>query len=233
MTRAAGNPHRGACGLQLDSSVTGRRDRDQARLWFNAGDGLPIQLLRVHRGRKVSQKLYRFGSNQVYRQRRQPIDKAETGQTAEHWSDVSEADYSLPNQDAACPVILESSQLLYVLSNQDTILNESGGEFCIFDRKQVYRVGVRLLGRVRLAVDYLQVDANKETRQKHTLQALHIALTSRPLTGAPEDMPPFSFLGLDDDIELLFSEAGRIPLRIQGHVSGYGRIELELKKLAR
>ena len=222
--------------LEVNNSVRlllGVDIENQSRLWFNEGDDLPLQLMRVHRGNNPSQKLYRFGSSQVYRQRRQPADRAETEQPAGHWSDVSEAYYPLPNQDEACPVILESSQLLYVLSKQDTVLSESGGEFCVFDRKQVYRVGYRLLGRERLAVNYLQIDANKETRQKHTLQALHIALTSRPLAGSPEDIQPFSFLGLDDDIELLFSEAGRIPLRIQGHVSGYGSIELELKKLAR
>jgi hypothetical protein len=214
-------------------SLPGVRIENQTRLWFNADDGLPIQLMRLRLGSKPSQKLYRFGSRQVYRQRRQPADKAEREQPAGHWREVSEAYYPLPGQDEACPIILESSQLLYVLSRQDTVLSESGGEFCVFDRKQVYRVGFRVLGREPLAVDYLQLGDNQETRVKRTLQASRVALTSRPLEGAAGDMQPFSFLGLDDDIELLLSEPGRIPLRIRGQVSGFGTIDLELKKLAR
>ena len=44
---------------------------------------------------------------------------------------------------------------------------------------------------------------------------------------------PFSFLGLKDEIHLLLSDPGRIPLRVRGQVPGFGMIDLELKKLIR
>jgi hypothetical protein len=205
----------------------------QSRLWFNEGDGLPLQLMRVRRGSKPSQKLYRFGSRRVYRQRRQPADRAETKQPAEHWSEVSESYYPLPDEEAECPVILESSQLLYLLSRPDTVPGDGTEALCVFDRQRVYRVDFRVLGQEPLAVNYLQVESGEETRVKRTLEALHVILTGRPLEGAPADGQPFSFLGLQGDIQLLLSDPGRIPLRIHGEVPGFGRIDLELGVLTR
>ena len=231
--RAAGTRIEALAVASSIRSLLGVKIENRTRLWFNMDDGLPLQLMRQRQGSKPSQKLYRFGSSQVYRQRRQPADKTEAGQPAEHWSEISESYYPLPGPDKECPVILESSQLLYLLSNPDHVFSERAQELCVFDRQRVYRVGIRLLGREPLAVDYLQLDASEETRVKRTLQALRVAVTSHPLEGAPEDVQPFSFLGLDDDIELLLSDPGRIPLRIHGQVSGFGTLDLELKKLAR
>lgn len=205
----------------------------RSRLWFNEDDGLPLQLIRLRQGNKPSQKLYRFGSSQVYRQRRQPADRAETQQPAGDWSEISESYYSLPGPGEECPVILESSQLLYRLSSPDHVFSETGGAFCVFDRQHVYRVGFRNLGRAPLDVDYLQVEASQETRVKRTLQAIQVTLSGRPLDGAPADVPPFSFLGLQGDIQLLFSDPGRIPLRVRGQVPGFGMIDLELGELTR
>lgn len=205
----------------------------QSRLWFNEGDGLPLQLMRVRRGSKPSQKLYRFGSSRVYRQRRQPADRAETEQPAERWSKVSESFYPLPDADAGCTVILESSQLLYLLSRPDTEPGDSRGALCVFDRQRVYRVEFRILGREPLEVNYLQLEASQEIRVKHTLEALHVALNGHPLGSEPADVQPFSFLGLQGDIQLLLSDPGRIPLRVRGQVPGFGMIDLELVELTR
>jgi hypothetical protein len=128
---------------------------------------------------------------------------------------------------------LEASQLLTLLSNPDQLLSERPAELCVFDRKHVYRVGFRTLGRVQLDVDYLQLAAGQETRVRRTMEALHVALTSRPLAGAREDVGPFSLLGLQDEIHLLLSEPERILLQVRGQVPGFGMINLELKKLTR
>jgi hypothetical protein len=205
----------------------------QGRLWFNEDDGLPLQLTRIRQGSNPSRKIYRFGSNRVYRLRRQPANKAETGQSPEHWSKISESFYPLPDPDGECPVFLESSQLLYLLSNPDHAVNERPEELCVFDRKRVYQVRFRILGREKIDIDYLQVAAGQETRVRRTLEALHVALTSRPVEGTQGDMEPFSFLGLKDEIHLLLSDPWRIPLRVRGQVPGFGMIDLELKKLVR
>ncbi|HAJ91585.1 MAG TPA: hypothetical protein DCO71_03025 [Gammaproteobacteria bacterium] len=213
--------------------LLGAKIETQTRLWFNADDGLPLQLIRMRQGSKPSRKLYRFGSNRVYRLRSNPANKAETGQPPEHWSQTSESFYPLPDPDRECPAILESSQLLTLLSNPDQVLSEQPVALCMFDRKHVYRVGLQSLGREQLDVDYLQVSAGQETRIRRTLETLHVALTSRPLKGVQGDVEPFSLLGLKDEIHLLLSESGRIPLRIRGQVTGFGVIDLELKKLTR
>ena len=205
----------------------------QASLWFNEDDRLPLQLVRIRRGSNPTRKLYRFGNKQVYRLRSKPANSAETGQPPEHWSQIKESFYPLPDPDGECPTILESSQLLTLLPNPDQRLSEQPVELCVFDRKRVYRVAFRTLGREQLEVDYLQLAAGQETRVRRTMEALHVTLTSRPLAGAREDIEPFSLLGLQDEIHLLLSEPGRILLQVRGQVPGFGMINLELKKLTR
>ena len=213
--------------------LPGTEIETRARLWFNADDGLPLQLVRTRLGSNPSRKLYRFGNKQVYRLRSKPGNRAETGQPPGQWSQIRESFYPLPDPDGECPTILESSQLLTLLSNPDQLLSERPAELCVFDRKHVYRVGFRTLGREQLDVDYLQLAAGQETRVKRTMEALHVTLTSRPFADAREDVEPFSLLGLQDEIHLLLSEPGRILLQVRGQVPGFGMIDLELKKLTR
>ena len=205
----------------------------RSRLWFNADDGLPLQLVRTSRGSNPARKLYRFGSHEVYRLRSKPADSTESSGPAEAWSRRSESYYPLPAPDEACPAILESSQLLYLLTRPAPAASETPEALCLFDRKHVYRVELRTLGREQLDVDYLQVIAGREIRVRDTLQSVHVMLDSKPLEESREDTEPFSFLGLQGEIHLLLSDPGRIPLRIRGQVPGYGEIELELGKLAR
>jgi len=213
--------------------LLGAEIETQAHLWFNADDGLPLQLVRMRLGSNPSRKLYRFGSKQVYRLRSKPGNKAETGQPPGHWSQIRESFYPLPGPDGECPTILESSQLLTLLTNPDQMLSEQPVELCVFDRKHVYRVGFRTLGQEQLDVDYLQLAAGQETRVRRTMEALHVTLTSRPFTDARGDVKPFSLLGLQDEIHLLLSEPGRVLLQVRGQVPGFGMIDLELKKLTR
>lgn len=205
----------------------------RSRLWFNADDGLPLQLIRTSRGSKPARKLYRFGSRQVYRLRSRPADRAERDKAPAHWSRISESFYPLPDPDQQCPAVLESSQLLYLLTSTGPALSEVPGTLCVFDRKHVYRVNLQVRGRERLDVDYLESAAGRESRITRTTDALHVVLTGKPPGKDPDDMAPFSFLGLQGEIHLLLSEPGRIPYRIRGRVPGFGSIELELEKLAR
>jgi hypothetical protein len=205
----------------------------EERLWFNADDGLPLQLVRMRRGSKPSLKRYRFGHHQVYRQRRQPADKAQAEQPADRWSEVSESFYPLAGAEAGCATILESSQLLYLLSRPDRAYSEQALEPCVFDRQRVYRVEIRNLGRQQLEVDYRQLTAGKELRVRETLTARDVVLDGHPVEATAEDVAPFSFLGLQGEIHLLLSDPGRIPLRVRGEVSGFGMIELELETVTR
>jgi hypothetical protein len=203
------------------------------RLWFNEDDGLPLQLVWMRQSNDPSRKLYRFGSNQVYRLRSEPGNRTETGLPPGYWSQFSKSFYSLPEPDSECPAVLESSQLLLLLSGQHQMPDGPAVELCVFDRKQVYRVELRTLGRVQVDADYLQIAAGQKTRVRRSLEALQIAITSRPLEGTKEGVEPFSFLGLEGEIQLLLSEPGRIPLRVRGHVPGFGMLNLGLKKLTK
>lgn len=205
----------------------------KARLWFNEDDGLPLQLIRTRRGSKPSRKLYRFDSHRVYRLRRKPASGAEAEQPPEHWSEISESYYPLPDTEGECPAILESSQLLYLLSRPNPVFSENPQALCVFSRKQVYQVEPRVAGRERIDVDYLQLANGQETRVSGARDAIRVVLSTRQYPGAEADAEPFSFLGLKGEIQLLLSDPGRIPLQVRGQVPGYGMIDLELAELTR
>jgi hypothetical protein len=165
--------------------------------------------------------------------RSQPASSAETRQSPDKWSQISESFYPLTAPGEVCPVILESSQILYLLSEPGHEFGKEPEKFCVFDRKHVYQVILQTLGQERLAVDYLQLTAGHENRVRHTQEATHVVFSGLPVADAPGDVQPFSFLGLKGDIHILLSEPGRIPLQIRGEVTGFGNVDLELKKLTR
>lgn len=199
------------------------------RLWFNEDEGLPLQLKRIRSGSNPSSKLYRFGSDGVYRLRKKPDNETEAGQSPGHWSRSSESLYPLPKGE--CPSVLESLQLLYLLSSTQYGISEASQPLCVFNRKHVYQVKLRIAEAGPFDVDFLQVVGDEETEIRETLQPIHMILNSRPLGDEPA-VKPFSFLGMQGEIHVLLSDPGRIPLRISGQVPGFGAIDLELKKLA-
>jgi hypothetical protein len=222
--------------LEVTSRVSvllGTGIESRSRLWFNADGGLPLQLVRTSLGKNPSRKRYRFGSHQVDRLRTKPDNPTEAEQAPEHWSQSSESRYPLPDTDGVCAKLLESSQLLYLLSSPTHAVSVKPEVLCVFDRKRVYRVAVQMLEREAVAVDYLQVVAGREKRVTQTPEALHVVVTSKPLEASEADKEAFSFLGLQGEIHLLLSDPERIPLRIRGQVPGYGMIELELEELTR
>jgi hypothetical protein len=205
----------------------------RSQLWFNVDNGLPLQLVRTRLGSRPARKIYRFGNQQVYRLRSEPAHSAESAQPPEEWTQRSESFYPLPDPDGECPAVLESSQLLYLLTSQGQIGSGKPEALCVFDRKRVYRVDMQILGREQLAVDYLQVIAGRETRVRQDQEAFHLVISGEPEEDSAEDKEPFSFLGLQGEIHLLLSDPGRVPLQIRGEVPGNITVQLELVELTR
>ena len=208
--------------------LVGSAIETRERLWFNEEDGLPLQLTRIRRGNKPSSKQYRFGDDGVYRLRKKPDTKTEAGRSPEHWSRSSESFYPLP--EGECPSVLESLQLLYLLTSPQYGISQASQTLCVFNRKRVYRVEIWAAKSGSLDVEYLQLVGGVETRIRQTMQTIHLVLNSRPLKGATA-AKPFSFLGMQGEIHFQLSDPGRVPLRISGQVPGFGMIDLELKKL--
>jgi hypothetical protein len=98
----------------------------------------------------------------------------------------------------------ESSQLLTLITNQEQAASERPEALCVFDRKRVYRVELRIPGREQLDVDYPQVLAGRETRVRNTLQDVHVLLDSNLPGETREDGEPFSFLGAGRDSSAAF-----------------------------
>ena len=199
------------------------------RLWFNEDEGLPLQLTRIRQGSKPSWKQYRFGSERVYRVRKKPANDKEAVQSAEKWSRSSESFYPLP--DGECTSVLESLQLIYLLSSPQYRISEASQTLCVFSRKHLYQVKLLVAEPGLLDVDYLQMVGDEKTRIREELRTISMVLKSVPLKGSAAAAKPFSFLGMKGDIHFLLSDPGRIPLQISGQVPGFGMIDLELRKL--
>ena len=199
------------------------------RLWFNEEDGLPLQLTRIRRGNKPSSKQYRFGRDRVYRLRKKPENETQAGQSPEHWSRSSESFYALPAGE--CRSVLESLQLFYLLSSPQYGISEASQTLCVFNRKHLYQVEIRLAQPGPIDLDHVQVAAEGKAGIRETRETIHLVINSRPLEDRAAAVKPFSFLGMQGEIHVLLSDPGRVPLRISGKVPGFGVIDLELRKL--
>jgi hypothetical protein len=217
--------------VQSDIRMLAGGFETKSRLWFDPGDGSPLQLSRTRRGRDDYEKIYRFTDGGVYRVRRTPDGPREAKLPPARWSLVKESYYPLSGQDKGCAGLLESSQLLYVLSASPPPAAATPREYCVFDRQALYRVRVVQTARESAKTAYVDTAGHARRPDEARVDAYRLGLSAGG--GGDEDEPAFSFLGLQGDIRILLSATERLPLRVGGKVPGFGSVELELRQLER
>ena len=92
-------------------------------------------------------------------------------------------------------------------------------------------MSLRAQGIHSLEVDYIEKDQQTETRQKGTIEALKIAIETRPMESNLNDSEDFSILGLHKDIVFFIDVRSRLPLQISGYIPGVGKADLKLNEV--
>ena len=201
------------------------------RVWFDPQQGMVLGRIRLRRGKDDFQKKYRFTEQGVFRHRREPKNKKEATLSPEQWTDTKDTFYPYDPDHLGCAYITERSVLIYLVSAASLAPNAEPQSLCVFGLRRLHRVSLRAQGIHSLKVNYIEKDQQTETRQKGTIEALKIAIETRPMESNLNDSEDFSILGLQKDIVIFIDARSHLPLQISGHIPGVGQADLKLDEV--
>jgi len=216
--------------LTVKSSSAGMVSQGQydEQTWFNDQDGLPYKRIRVRDDGDPWIKSYCWEQKGVRRHEIQPGGAAEKKQPPSGWTERNEHFYEYPIGSAGCTSISDPALIFYMLSTLDPDRQLNAGEICVFGKKQLHRLTIRQVKSSPIEVAFeLENSAGKETIQEQITPLVYALQTE---TYTPENNEPenFSLFGLNKDILIYMDPGKRIPVRVSGTNSIFGRISLEL-----
>ena len=201
------------------------------QVWLDPKQGAVLGRIRLRRGKDDFQKKYRFTEQGVFRHRREPKNKKEATLSPEQWTDTKDTFYPYDPDHLGCAYITERSVLIYLVSAASLAPNAEPQSLCVFGLRRLHRVSLRAQGIHSLKVNYIEKDQQTETRQKGTIEALKIAIETRPMESNLNDSEDFSILGLHKDIVIFIDARSHLPLQISGHIPGVGQADLKLDEV--
>ena len=172
---------------------------------------------------------FRFTRQGVFRLRHEPSSVQEAELSPESWTDTKASFYAYAPQEWDCQQVLEPSALIYLFSKVIFNSSEREPEFCVFHKRQLYRVILHNGGIKTVDVDYQAISGQKTDDVDRQIQAHRMLLKAVPLGNYRGDVENFSFLGFKRDVELLFDPSAKLPVMISGHIPTLGHSVLRLK----
>ena len=172
---------------------------------------------------------YRFTRQGVYRFRREPTSVREARLSPQSWSDKKASFYSYSPQIWDCKQILEPSALIYLFSKVNFNSSEPLPAYCVFHKRQLYRVTLQHGGTRLVDVDYQVISSQKVDDFKKQIQTARMMLKAAPLGDYRGEVEDFSFLGFKKDVELIFDPVTHRPVLISGQIPNLGHSVLRLK----
>ena len=121
------------------------------------------------------------------------------------------------------------SALIYLINA--VILNppEHPPTFCVFHKRQLYRVTLNHGGTQLLDLDYQARSGQRLADIRKRIQATRLLLQAVPLGDYGGEVEDFSFLGFKDNVEFFFDPSARLPVMISGQVPTLGQSVLRLR----
>ena len=200
------------------------------RIWFNPTDASALGRIRLRRGEDDFKKMYRFTRQGVFRHQIEPNDKKEAVLAPESWTRENDNFYAYDPARLGCAGITERSLPIYILSAADLSQIELPISLCVFGKRQLHHLQLRMEGKQRIKADYFEKSPAKSVRIEKEVQALKIAIDAEPMESDLAETESFSFLGLQKDIAIYIDPATRLPLSASGIISGVGKVELTLSE---
>jgi len=200
------------------------------RIWFNPTDASALGRIRFRRGEDDFKKIYRFTDRGVFRHQLEPKDKQEVVLDPEKWTNIKDSFYPYDADRLGCFGVTERSLLIYILVATDISVIDRPRSVCVFGKRQLHHVQLRVEGKHRLKVDYLKKSPGKTVQIAKEIEALKISLSAEPMESDLNEVENFSFLGLHKDIAIYLDPAAFVPIRVTGIISGVGKVELNLRE---
>ena len=119
--------------------------------------------------------------------------------------------------------------MLFYLASAGDLAAGRPVEVCVFTRKALSRVELRVEATAELAVDYSERSPRGARRRRGDIEALKLSIKARPV--AADSGEEFELLGLKGDVELYLDPATRIPVQVSGRLPGLGRVHVKLTEV--
>jgi hypothetical protein len=99
---------------------------------------------------------------------------------------------------------------------------------CIFGKRQLHRVQLKSQGRRSVKVGYLERRKQVQTQREGDMEALAVALETKPMASTLDEPENFSFLGMHKNIVIFIDTQSKLPLQISGTILKAGSADLKL-----
>jgi len=198
------------------------------RIWFNPTDAFALGRVRLRRGEDEFKKMYRFTNQGVFRHQIEPKDRKEALLAPENWTNANDNFYAYDPERLGCSGVTERSLPIYILSATDISKIGNPVSLCVFGKRQLHHVQLRVEGKHRLKADYFEKSQGNKVRIEKEVEALKIAIEAEPMESDLIDPENFSFLGFQKDIAIYIDPATHLPLLASGIISGVGKVDLTL-----
>ena len=200
--------------------------------WIDSNGAAALQRIRLRHGKDKWQKSYRFTHQGVFRLKKSPKDSREKNLALDQWTKIRKRFYFYGDKGLACPQILEPASLLYIVSAIDLTTAQPPLNLCVFNKKQLHLVKVSVGGSQSLPVNYLEKLGDSQIRVDKKIETIKISF--QPHSLAPTDIEPevFSFLGLKGDFDIFIDKTSRIPVRVSGKITAFGKVDIFLQEVA-
>jgi hypothetical protein len=205
--------------------------RYRGRVWFDPTDGRSLQRNRLREGSDGNLRLYRYTDDGVYRLRLEPRNRSESERPPREWSKRREAFFPLDPDAHGCDRVVDPAVLVYLVSREALRSEPPQRSYCVFNKRELYRVTATPAGRVQAEVSFVRSDADGERRIESPQDLLKIRLDAELLGPTSQDAEAFELLGLERTIHLLLQPRSGIPVRVTGYAPRVGEGGLDLVRV--
>lgn len=217
--------------LAATSSVIGKihvtfnaaRSQGELDTWFDPGNGAALQSLRTSQGSDRRQKLYRFASDSVWRERREPAS-ASSG-----WIPTNSRQIEYPVTVSADGPVITPLMLIDHAARLVRDAQSTSSTHLVFTDTQLYRVTLELAPEQELAAKFTLVENGQNTRVNESRVARRVSINAR-LLGTEPEQDRFSLLELSGELAIYIDVRTAIPLRIQGSITRFGAVPVAITR---
>lgn len=211
--------------LSLRTQVLG--NKSETEMLMNI-DSQAIQNSAYVTGLKHRYRVYRYGSDSIYRQKRYPASSRERKGGWESWSDIREHEYANPKQMP--PVVTEVEALFYILSAARDLGNYSIIHSYIYDRDGIIDIALEAQGSKLIEVDFYEIASNGErNRVQKKMNATKFNVVAKPYGSSERSSKELDLVGLSGDLILWVDGKTGVVLQVDGSAKYIGDVSIRLK----
>lgn len=202
------------------------RNKGSQTLWYDPESSRVLQIHRVSDGSSKSRaKLYRFLTNGVHRERREPLSRGDTDISA--WTVTSQQLIDYPADRPPGLKVVNSAMLLAEAAAMARN-NEARRTMLAFTDTQLFRVQLEARGIEQFAEKFTLKRNNKTSNIKGERRVMRIGIESQLLGDEDED-DPFTLLELEGDLSVLVDMELFLPVLVEGSWYRIGTIPAALE----